>query len=214
MSRSGQVGLALLVVVVALIVALWPRSGDPDGGHDVRAGTASRGAVAEDPAELSAARATAALAPCPARSSAPVSAHSPLQIELSCLADGAPIELAAALAGRPALLNVWAYWCTPCAEELPLLQEFADRSAGITVLTVHFDPAIGPGLARLAALDVHLPGVQDGARRLDAAVDAPAVLPYSVLVRSDGTVARVLARPFRDVDDIAATVRDILGVTA
>lgn len=29
--------------------------------------------------------------------------------------------------GRPLLLNVWATWCPPCQEELPLLQRVADE---------------------------------------------------------------------------------------
>jgi cytochrome c biogenesis protein CcmG/thiol:disulfide interchange protein DsbE len=34
------------------------------------------------------------------------------------------------LAGRPALVNVWASWCRPCVEEHPLLLDAAERHAG------------------------------------------------------------------------------------
>ncbi|HEX6139437.1 MAG TPA: DsbE family thiol:disulfide interchange protein [Candidatus Limnocylindria bacterium] len=40
--------------------------------------------------------------------------------------DGAPFETDA-LAGRPALVNVWASWCAPCVEEHPLLLDAAAR---------------------------------------------------------------------------------------
>jgi cytochrome c biogenesis protein CcmG/thiol:disulfide interchange protein DsbE len=32
-----------------------------------------------------------------------------------------------ALDGRPALVNVWASWCSPCVQEHPLLLDLADR---------------------------------------------------------------------------------------
>lgn len=33
------------------------------------------------------------------------------------------------LAGRPAIINVWASWCTPCIEEHPILLDTAARHA-------------------------------------------------------------------------------------
>ncbi len=214
MSRSRRWTLVLLVAVVALIVALWPRAGAGDGTADA-AGRPVPGSAAPAPARLQSARDAAGLPACPAPSGEPASAQSPLAgVTLRCLADGAQVPLAAALAGHPALLNVWAYWCAPCAAELPQLQAYAERAgSAVTVLTVHFDPDQVAGLSRLTDLGIRLPGLQDGERRLDAAVSAPSALPYSVLVRPDGTVARVVVRPFHDVDDIAQTVREALGVS-
>ncbi|TSE00593.1 TlpA family protein disulfide reductase [Skermania sp. ID1734] len=209
-SGSARWGLAALAIVIALIVALWPRahdSGSPAAGP-------SSAAAAENPAELQQARTAAGLAPCPAASPTVASPRAALAgIRLTCLSDGHPVDLADALAGKPALLNLWAYWCAPCATELPHLQDYSDRAGNaITVLTVHTDPAMLPALARLTDLGVHLPGVEDGDKRVAAAVSAPAVLPVSVLIRADGSVAEVVARPFTSVDDIAATVQRALGV--
>ena len=132
---------------------------------------------------------------------------------LPCSATGAPVALAAALAGKPALINLWAYWCAPCAKELPMLAQYAHRAgSAVTVLTVHSGVDEAAGLARLVDLGVHLPGVQDGGMRVRAAVGAPPALPISVLVRPDGTVAALIVRPFSGVDDITATVAQALGV--
>ncbi|MBO0856315.1 MAG: TlpA family protein disulfide reductase, partial [Nocardia sp.] len=157
-------------------------------------------------------RAAAALDGCPPSTAG---ASGPLVgITVDCLADGRSVDLAGALAGRPALLNLWAYWCQPCAHELPALQQFAARAgAAVTVLTVHSDPDEAKALARLSDLGIHLPGVQDGDARVRAAAAAPAVLPVSVLVRADGSIAKVVVRPFDSVDDIAATLARELGVT-
>jgi hypothetical protein len=40
------------------------------------------------------------------------------------------------------------------------------------------------------------------------------VLPVSVLLAADGSVAAVLPQPFRSVDEIADAVRTHLGVSA
>ncbi|MGV9679077.1 TlpA family protein disulfide reductase, partial [Nocardia sp. NPDC003482] len=154
------------------------------------------------------------LAACPRSAPGAVAAGPLAGITLDCLADGAPVDLAAALAGRPALLNLWTYWCPPCAEELPALQRYAARPGAVPVLTVHSDPDEAKALARLTDLGVRLPGVQDAAARVRVAAKAPAVQPVSVLVRPDGSIAKVVVRPFRDADDIAATVATELGVPA
>ncbi|WP_054816819.1 TlpA family protein disulfide reductase [Nocardia arizonensis] len=197
--------LAGAVTVVALAVALWPRA-----VHD---GAPDRIAVTSASSEQ--ARAEAGLAPCPRPRPDAVGAGPLATITLNCLADGQPLPLAAALAGRPALLNLWAYWCGPCAQELPYLSQYAHRAGGaITVLTVHSDPDEAKALSRLTGLGVKLPGVLDPAASVRGAVGAPAVLPVSVLLRADGTVAEVVVRTFDSVDDIAETVAARLGVAA
>lgn len=200
----ARLALAALITVVALAVALWPREGGQDSAEDA---APQVGAV---PAQL---REQAALTPCPRPVDGGVGAGPLAGLTPVCLGDGEPVDLAAALAGRPALLNLWAYWCGPCAQELPHLQDFADRAgAAITVLTVHSDPDEAKALARLAGLDVHLAGVLDSEARVRAAVGAPSVLPISVLLRADGSVAEVVVRTFTGVDDIADTVERALGV--
>ncbi|MBF6128924.1 redoxin family protein [Nocardia brasiliensis] len=201
--------LAGLIAVLALTVALWPRGNrDADPATDTARSLGSAG-VAEQQ------RAAAGLAPCPRPAPGAQSAGPLAGLTLNCLADGSPVELAAALAGKPALLNLWAYWCGPCAQELPYLQQFARRAGNaITVLTVHSDPDEAKAIARLTGLDVKLPGVLDADTRVRTVVGAPAVLPVSVLVRADGSVARVEVRAFTGVDDIANTVARELGVAA
>lgn len=46
------------------------------------------------------------------------------------------------LRGKPVLLNFWATWCEPCAEELPALAELAGRAQGeLVVLGVDYKEA-------------------------------------------------------------------------
>ena len=50
---------------------------------------------------------------------------------------GEPLALAD-LRGRVVLVNVWATWCDPCREEMPLINELAGRGAkdGYSVLGI------------------------------------------------------------------------------
>ena len=133
---------------------------------------------------------------------------------VECAADGAEIDTADALADRPVVLNLWAYWCAPCAQELPAMAEYQRRAgSAVTVVTVHQDENEGAGLQRLAELGVRLPTFQDGSRRIAAALHVPNVMPATVVLRGDGTVAEILPRVFVDADEIAAAVGEALKMT-
>lgn len=221
MRASTKVGIGLLIVLIALMAALWPRGG---GGTSTQVqgplvAMPNGGEVPVDAGELASLRAAANLAPCPVPTTAAPAgppAGGPLAgLTLECLGDGSAVDLGAALAGKPAVLNLWAYWCGPCREELPAMAEYAARAGdAVTVLTVHKDKSAERGLAMLAELGVQLPGVSDPGAQIAAAVSAPNVLPVTVLLRADGSVAKVLAVPFTSADQIAGAVQEHLGVTA
>lgn len=56
--------------------------------------------------------------------------------------DGTRAELDS-LVGNPVLLNVWATWCHPCRDEIPVLQALHERfgPAGLRVVGVSIDAA-------------------------------------------------------------------------
>src|SRR5699024_2038990 len=102
-------------------------------------------------------------------------------ITLTDLGDGGPVDLSSELAGRPAVINLWAYWCAPCREELPAMEQFAQQAGdAVTVLGVHSDQHTDKGRALLRDLGVHLDAVADPDRVVAAAVGAPPVLPVTV----------------------------------
>ncbi|WP_374101692.1 TlpA family protein disulfide reductase [Mycobacterium sp. SM1] len=163
---------------------------------------------ADTPAALAAPRAQAKLPACPAPAAGPGPAAL-RGVIVECAADGSPVDVARALAGRRAVLNLWAYWCAPCTAELPALAEYQRRAgATVTVVTVHQDENETAALLRLAQLGVRLPTLQDGRRRVAAALRVPNVMPLTVALRPDGSVAQILPRPFASADEIAAAVGD------
>ncbi|AQA02697.1 hypothetical protein BVC93_09910 [Mycobacterium sp. MS1601] len=208
MSKAALWTIATLILVAVLVGAFLAELGDPPEA----AGPSGLPAAVEltpDPAELAQARRDAALPPCPTGEGPAVAALR--GVEASCAADGSPVDVAQALAGRPVLLNLWAYWCGPCADELPALVEYQQRvGQEVLVVTVHQDPNEEAALMRLADWGVRLPTLQDGDRRIAAALKVPNVMPATVLLRSDGSVAEVLPRPFVSADEIAEAVGDQL----
>ncbi|GAB7067890.1 TlpA disulfide reductase family protein [Mycolicibacterium hodleri] len=208
--------MAGLVVVVALVVALWREMGAEDPAGDTGGGLSASAARehrdADTAAALAGPRAKADLPPCPAPSSGPGPAAL-TGVVVECAADGSRADVGALVAGRNVVLNLWAYWCGPCADELPAMAEYQRRMGpAVTVLTVHQDENETAALLRLAELGVRLPTLQDGRRLVAAALQVPNVMPATVVLRSDGTVAKILPRAFTSADEIAAAVNPAMGV--
>jgi thiol-disulfide isomerase/thioredoxin len=220
MSTSTRWTVAVMVVVVALGVALWAQLGDSGSPTGSIGPSQARDRRDADTAEaLAGPRARADLLPCPGAGTGPGPEQSPdprssalRGITLECAGDGSPVDVAKAVAGRPVVLNLWAYWCAPCAEELPAMAEYQRRAGpGVTVLTVHQDENEAAALLRLAELGVRLPTLQDGRRLVAAALRVPNVMPATVVLRADGSVAEVLPRSFASADEIAAAVDPKIG---
>lgn len=196
---------AIAVLVAALFVEI---GGDdsPDGGGSPSAQAARAHRDADTPAALAEPRQRAGLAPCPTGGSNPGPAEL-RGVVVECAGDGASVDVARALAGRPTVLNLWAYWCAPCATELPAMAEYQRRVGDeVDVVTVHQDENETAALLRLAELGVRLPTLQDGQRRIAAALGVPNVMPATVVLRADGSVAKVLPQAFTTADEIAAAV--------
>ncbi|HEV2784600.1 MAG TPA: TlpA disulfide reductase family protein [Actinophytocola sp.] len=182
-----------LIVVAAAVIALWPRSDDaPDRP------------IAQDEPDLAAARAAAALAPC-TRVTRPAPALSGVLAE--CLADGSTVDLGEALGARPVLVNVWATWCQPCKEELPLLAEYAAEPGAVPVIGVAVQTRPADALELLAVLRVRFANLLDSDGAAQRALRLPDALPASYVIGSDGTVHLVTdPRLFRSVDEVRQTV--------
>ncbi len=193
--------VAAAVLLVAGAVALWPRA--EQGPSTVTAPPAP---------DLATVRERAALDPCPVPGAAPANPGVLDGVLATCLGTGEPVTLGAALAGRDTLLNVWSHTCEPCRDELPALQEYAQRPDAVRVLGVQVEGSAQAGLALLTALGIRLPSVSDPDGVVRAALSAPPVLPVSYLVTASGAVW--LVNPpvvFRSADQVDQVVRQFQG---
>ena len=195
--------MAVLAGIVVLIVALAISVRDDS---PAQRGSAPSVQLEQD---LAGPRQRAGLASCPTgRGPGPEKLR---DVVVECASDGSDVDVARVLAGRAVVLNLWAYWCAPCAQELPALAEYQRRVGdAVTVVTVHQDENEAAALSRLAELGVRLPTLQDASRRIAAALRVPNVMPATVVLRSDGSVAKILPQAFTSVDDIAAATENAL----
>jgi thiol-disulfide isomerase/thioredoxin len=212
MSTSTRWTIVVLAVVVALGVGLWTQLDRGESTSTPGQASARERRDADTPGALAEPRARAGLQPCPA--GGPGDGPPKLRgITVECAGDGSRVDVARALAGRAVVLNLWAYWCAPCAQELPAMAEYQRRvGTAATVVTVHQDENETAALLRLAELGVRLPTLQDGRRLIAAALQVPNVMPATVVLRPDGSVAEILPRSFASADEIAAAVGPQIGV--
>ncbi len=202
----------VLAVVVALGVGLWKQLDRNDSTATPGRPAAREHRDVDTGEALAGPRARADLTPCPADASGE-GAQKLQGITVECAGNGSDVDVARALAGRAVVLNLWAYWCAPCAEELPAMAEYQRRvGSAVTVVTVHQDENEAAALLRLAELGVRLPTLQDGKRLIAAALQVPNVMPATVVLRPDGSVAEILPRSFASADEIAAAVSPKIGV--
>jgi len=115
--------------------------------------------------------------------------------------DGTTVELPAAHAGKPILVNLWASWCGPCIEEMPELDRFAASQGanGTQVVGIALDDAEAVQ-AFLKRVPVRYTILLDEAGPRDAGVqlgNPKGVLPYTVLISADGRLIKQKIGPFQ-----------------
>ena len=151
------------------------------------------------------------LAACPEQADEPAAGGAALPDLVFDCPGGGQLDLARA-PGVPTVVNLWGSWCTPCREELPLLQEFAD-AAGDRVRVVGLISKDGVPQADSFAVDagVTFPNAFDGEGELMAELGLNG-LPYTAFISADGTLAHSELGPVESVEELEALVAEHLGV--
>ena len=204
---STKIAIALCIVG-SILVAWFALSQTMGSGTDDDV----NGAGADDGAAID--EVVADRPECPVPEPGAVGAGPLAGVELPCLgADHqGTVDLGAALAGSPAVINVWVWNCAPCREELPVIEDWAAANPDVRVVGVQASTSAGRGAALLEDLDVDdFASYQDDLDAVGPALELPRVVPITVVLRADGSVAEVLPRAFDSIDDFDAAVRGALA---
>lgn len=137
------------------------------------------------------------------------------KLSLPLLIDGAQsdrVELSASFAGKLVYVDVWASWCGPCRQSMPILNdirnEFADR--GFEVVAVNVDEKLSDALKFLRKRPVDYPILLDPKGSLPRTYELVA-MPTSYLVGPDGVVLyKHVGFKKSDVENIRNTIEAFL----
>ncbi|MGN2642173.1 MULTISPECIES: TlpA family protein disulfide reductase [Nocardia] len=201
-STAARRYLAVAIVLVATLLAWWASTTpEPSALADNDTMVIS---PSPDP------NAGGALAQCPGQA-APSGARTALHgIRARCLGGSDAVDLGAALADGPVLINLWASWCGPCRTEIPVLDAYARHPDAITVVGFNIEDRPDTALALWRGLGVTYPSFVDLADAR-AALAAPPVLPLTYLLRADGTLRRITTPAvFDHLDQIHTAVQENL----
>ncbi|MGE3812649.1 MAG: TlpA family protein disulfide reductase [Candidatus Nanopelagicales bacterium] len=204
---------ALLAVAAAAALLVTACSSVPEtaGGRVTPTPSDGSGASSFEPASPTLI-AQADLVECPETDpSVPARDDGLPDITLTCLGDGPDVRLAG-LRGEPTVINLWASWCAPCRDELPLFADLAGTGdVRVVGISVEDDPS--SGLSLLVDADVHYPSVVDA----DSATK-PLLrwtgLPMTLFVDADGRVTHVERGQITDAAQLDSLVQQHLGVDA
>lgn len=205
-------GLFLIAVLAGSLAACAPGTGDKDDDGFIvpRAGKSK---VDVDTAELRRKKARAGIEECQPGSGEPVDDGLP-EVTLPCLGGGKDVDLSA-LRG-PLVVNLWAQWCAPCRDELPVLQDFHKKYGDqVQVLGVNFQDRL-PDLAMVMAeqAGVTFPLVADPGGELSAQEPLPVInkLPMWLFVAADGKLTHKVFVQVEDEQQLVDLVEEHLDV--
>jgi cytochrome c biogenesis protein CcmG/thiol:disulfide interchange protein DsbE len=214
-SRVGALALGALLSTAACGSggdAFPETSGGPvsAAGTQAVAGAASTQATAAGAANDKSVNGTAGPARCPVVEPGPAVKGGLPKLTLECLGGGPAVRLAA-LRG-PLVLNIWASWCGPCADEVPhLLAARAALGSTVRFLGIDFTDKVEAAQEWLRFQGVTYPSLADPKGRVRAALRVPGP-PVTLFVRSDGTVAETHYGAFTSAQEVLAAVAAHLGV--
>lgn len=216
--RRGRSRAALLMIAAVLLSGCASGAPVPSDPAGLSASVAPPPTYEPDPATIATLRASAELAPCPqpapgvgGEDVTDAGSRRLPAITLPCLGAGPALDLAA-IGGVPYVVNVWASWCGPCAEEMPYLQEVYELAGGrIQVLGIDFEDAPERALLAAADFEITFPSVMDidGVTQLPLQFQGP---PTTFFVSADGEIVATEAGQITSVQQLRELVAEHLGV--
>ena len=219
--RSSLIALIIAIVVGIALITVAIRTTVSTTASEATSESATVGAAdeaAEQAAEEAAEKTAAQPAPMDAADVAKVAGSGSLSgVRLHPLPGTASADMPAVadlgevVTGQPTVVNVWAWNCAPCRQELPLLEQWAKDNPDVKLITVHAAREESRGQAFLEEIGVELPVYSDTVDAVGSALSLPRVVPVTVVFFPDGTMAKLHPGEFTSEAEITAAVREALA---
>ena len=194
-------GPGALVVPVLLLAALLAGCTSGDAGSAKASPT---------PASSDLDHLDTALAPCPRQPDRPAAGSDLPATVFDCFGGGT-LDLSRA-PGVPTVLNLWASWCGPCRDELPLVQKLADVAGDkVHVLGVATLDGVSPATSFAREAGITFPSAFDADGEVLSGLGATG-LPHTVFLAADGSVAYFQYGVVHSLAEFEQLVADHLGV--
>ncbi len=129
----------------------------------------------------------------------PLIGHTAPDFSLNMLTtqSGQQVISLAAYRGKAIVINFWASWCSPCKEEVPLLEDSWEQMQAqqkdIVFLGIDFEEANSQGLSFLKLYNITYPAVED-IHGVAANKYAIVSLPDTIFIGRDGIVKSNVAQ--------------------
>ena len=196
MSRTPRALVAVLGLCLAVLAGCT--ADEPDEG----AAATSAGSELPD--------VDSDLAPCPEQPDQPA-VDSDLPATVFDCFGGGTLDLSRA-PGVPTVVNLWASWCGPCREEMPLVQQLADAGGDqLRVLGVASLDGATQTSSFAEDAGVTFPSAFDGDGEVMAAIGVN-TLPHTLFLAADGSIAHVQVGQVHSLAEFEQLVADHLGV--
>jgi thiol-disulfide isomerase/thioredoxin len=150
------------------------------------------------------------LTPCPEQPDQPAAPSDLPALRLDCFSGGT-VDLGLA-PGVPTVVNLWASWCPPCREELPVVQQLAEAAGDrVRVLGVVSKDGVPQATSFAADAGATFPTAFDAEGKLMDGLGIRA-LPYTYFLAADGSIAHVEVGPVESLPEFEQLVAQHLGV--
>lgn len=107
------------------------------------------------------------------------------------------------------IVNMWAWWCQPCREEIPYLEEVQKQHPEWQIVGVHADQNAKNGAGMLDEMGVDFVSYQDSHNKFATELGLPGVIPITIVYVGD-TQKKVFAQPFRSADEIIESIEGVV----
>lgn len=112
------------------------------------------------------------------------------------------------LSEKPMLINLWASWCTPCVNELPLLNEAQQFAPEVDIIAINMGETLAEIQPFQERYDLTMKVLLDSRLQMKKYFNVTGY-PVSIFVAADGTMQNIKHGEITDFNALLADLHDL-----